>query len=260
MAQPVQIRIVGAGMMVAAAVALSGCNDFVIGDRPPSTAPSEPATSASAPVSTSATPQALPMLPERPAPGEGWVAFTDEQRLVSFELPEDWTVEPIEDPGDGFEEGGLHFEVLNADGDAKAELHTRITPRRDECEQDAASPYTVLASEPVDIPSTAEAEGSIEPRFVLRLIQGFRFFSSYGVTDMVGGAENSACVLLNTVQGPEHIGLYSFGDRIALAALDPSQVGSGTESFPTIADAQKRFDQADFDQIRRMITSLQVAS
>lgn len=260
MAPQKRFRLVGAGTFVVTMLVLTGCNDFVIGDRPPSTTPASTVPSASSSASASPTPEALPILPERPAPGDGWKVFTDEQRLVSFELPEDWTVAAIEDAGEGFAEGGLHFEVANADGDKMAELHTRINEQPDDCGESAASPYIVLASEPVDIPSTAEAEGSIEPRFVLRLIQGFRFFSSYGVTDVVGGSESTACVLSNTVQGPEHIGLYSFGDRIALAALDPSQVGSRTESFPTIADAQKRFDQADFDQIRRMITSLQVAS
>ena len=64
----------------------------------------------------------------------------------------------------------------------------------------------------------------------------------------------------NTVQGPDHIGLYSFGDAVQLQALDPTQVGSRTQSFATIAEAQKRFSQKDFDAIRRMIMSLQVAS
>jgi hypothetical protein len=200
------------------------------------------------------------MLPERPAPGDGWTVFSDEQRLVSFEVPESWVVEAIEDPGEGFEEGGMHFKVANADGAPMAQLHTRITPPAEECGADAASPYVVLSSEPVKLPSTGEAEGSIEPRFVVRVIQGFRFFSSYGITDMVGGADGAACVLYNTVQGPDHIGLYSFGDAVQVRALDPTQVGSRTESYATIAEAQKRFAHKNFDAIRRMIMSLQVAS
>lgn len=251
------LRLIGCSVIVSVAAGLSGCSDFVIGDRQPTTAPAESAAGTSA--ATSAAPTAMPMLPERAAPGDGWTVFTDEQRLVSFELPEAWTVELIENPGEGFEEGGLHYEVSTKDGKTVAELHTRISSRTQECEQDNASPYTVLASEPIDLPSTGEAEGSIEPRFVLRLIQGFRFFSSYGLTDVVGGAENAACVLSNTVQGPEHVGLYSFGDRVELSAPDPAQVSSRTESFPTIAAAQKRFTQDDFKQIRRMILSLQVA-
>lgn len=260
MTQPMRLRLIGVGMLLAAMVAVTGCDDFVIGDRPPATTAAEPAPSASAAATESPAPVALPMLPERPAPGDGWTVFADEQRLISFELPEDWTVEALENPGEGFEDGGLHFKVSDADGGPMAELHTKIAAPTGGCEQAAARPYIVLASEPVDLPSTAEADGSIEPRFVLRLIQGFRFFSSYGVTDVVGGEGNTACVLYNTVQGPEHIGLYSFGDRVSLSPLEPSQVGSRTESFATIAEAQTRFDQPDFDQIRRMISSLQVAS
>lgn len=258
MTRPVRSGLLGAVMLLAATATITGCDDLVIGDRPPASSSAAPGSSPSA--TPSPSPVALPMLPERPAPGGGWTAFTDEQRLVSFEVPESWTVEAIEDPGEGFDEGGMHLEVSDADGATRAEFHTRITPPAGECAADAASPYVVLTSEPVDLPSTAEAEGSIEPRFVVRLIQGFRFFSSYGVTDMVGGADGAACVLYNTVQGPEHIGLYSFGDATQLSALDPTQVGSRTESFATIVEAQKRFEQKDFDQIRRMIMSLQVAS
>lgn len=257
MARQTGLRLLSGALLVTMALSLTGCDDLVIGDRPPASPSASPSTGASA--TPSETPVALPMLPERPAPGDGWTVFTDEQRLVSFELPEGWVVEPIEDPGEGFDEGGLHFEVSNADGESLAELHTRVTPLSEECAADAASPYVVLSSEPVDVPSTAEAEGSIEPRFVVRLVQGFRFFSSYGLTDVVGGADGAACVLRNTVQGPAHIGLYSFGDATQLRALDPTQVGSRTESFATIAEAQKRFDQKGFDQIRQMIMSLQVA-
>ena len=260
MTRPVRFGLLGAVTLLAVTATITGCEDFEIGDRPPPSPSVSAAPESPAPATASPTPVALPMLPERAAPGDGWTAFTDEQRLVSFEVPEDWTVEAIEDPGEGFDEGGMHFDVSNADGATMAELHTRITPPSEECAADAASPYIVLSSEPVDIPSTAEAEGSIEPRFVVRLIQGYRFFSSYGITDMVGGADGAACVLYNTVQGPDHIGLYSFGDGIQLRALEPAQVGSRTASFATIAEAQKRFGQKDFDRIRRMIMSLQVAS
>lgn len=259
MARTVRFRLLSGVALLTAALSITGCDDLVIGDRPPAS-PSASTASESPASAPSESPVALPMLPERPAPGDGWTVFTDEQRLVSFELLEGWVVEAIEDPGEGFDEGGLHFEVSNADGQSLAELHTRITPVSEDCAADAASPYVVLSSEPVDVPSTAEAEGSIEPRFVVRLIQGFRFFSSYGLTDVVGGADGAACVLRNTVQGPDHIGLYSFGDATQLRALDPGQVGSRTESFATIAEAQTRFDANGFDQIRRMIMSLQVAS
>ena len=260
MKRTVGSRALGAVLILAVAATITGCDDFVVGDRPPASPAASATNDAPASASASPTPVALPMLPERTAPGNGWTAFTDEQRLVSFEVPEDWTVEPIEDPGEGYDEGGLHFDVSNAEGASMAELHTRIIPPSEECGEEAANPYIVLTSEPVDVPSTAEAEGSIEPRFVVRLIQGYRFFSSYGITDMVGGADGAACILNNPVQGPEHIGLYAFGDGIQLQALDPTQVGSRTESFATIAEAQKRFDQEDFERIRRMIRSLQVAS
>ncbi|WP_323958717.1 hypothetical protein GC088_09140 [Arthrobacter sp. JZ12] len=258
MRRQLRSRLLGAVVLVVAAAGVTGCDDFVIGDRPPASSSPSPSSAPASP-SPSTTPEALPMLPERAAPGGGWTVFTDDQRLISFEVREEWTVDPIEDLGEGFEEGGLHFSVSNADGAILAQLHTRIAEPSDECKPESASPYLVLASEPVDLPSTAAAEGSIEPRFVVRVIQGFRFFSSFGVTDRVGGADGAACTLYNTVQGPEHIGLYSFGDSVGLRALEPSQVSSRTPSFATIAEAQGRFNRDDFDSIRRMVMSLQVA-
>lgn len=246
------------GLLLAGSLAVAGCTGVEIGDRPvQSAAPSSDASSA-APEATAGQ-EPAPTVAARPAPDDDWQVFTDPAALVSFELPPDWTVEPIEDPGDGFEPESIHFAVANADGDPMAQLHTGITAVQEGCEPDNASPYTVILSQPVDLPSTAEAEQSIDPRLVVRLIEGYRFFSSFGVTDVVGGADGAACELFNTVQGPEHLGLYSFGYAISFTALTPEQVGSRTVSFDTIADAEEYFDSDQFTMVRRMIASLQVA-
>lgn len=252
-------RVMSAGaLLLAAALTVSGCTGVEIGDRPvQSAAPSSDASSA-APEATAGQ-EPAPTVAARPAPDDDWQVFTDPAALVSFELPPDWTVEPIADPGDGFDPESIHFAVNNADGDPMAELHTGITPVEQDCDPDNASPYTVILSQPVDLPSTAEAEQSIDPRLVVRLIEGYRFFSSFGVTDVVGGADGAACELYNTVQGPEHLGLYSFGDAISFTALTPEQVGSRTASFDTIADAEEFFDSDEFAAVRRMIASLEVA-
>lgn len=253
------MRVVPAGaLLLAAALTVSGCTGVEIGDRPvQSAAPSSDASSA-APEATAGQ-EPAPTVAARPAPDDDWQVFTDPAALVSFELPPDWTVESIEEPGDGFEPESIHFAVDNADGAPMAELHTGITAVGQDCDPDDASPYTVILSQPLDLPSTAEADQSIDPRLVVRLMEGYRFFSSFGVTDVVGGADGAACELYNTVQGPEHVGLYSFGDAISFTALTPDQVGSRTASFDTIADAEDFFDSDQFAMVRRMIASLEVA-
>ncbi|WP_019481239.1 hypothetical protein [Arthrobacter sp. TB 23] len=251
-------RIAAAGvLLLSVALAASGCTGVEIGDRPAQSATPSSDPSSAAPATTPPAPK--PTVADRPAPDDDWQVFTDPQALVSFELPPDWTAEPIEDPGEGFEPESVHVAVENADGRPVAELHTGITPTDEDCAPDDASPYTVILSQPVDLPSTAESDQSIEPRLVVRLIEGYRFFSSFGVTDVLGGVDGVACTLYNTVQGPEHVGLYSFGDAISLTALTPEQVGSRTASFETIADAEEFFDAEQFTQIRRMIASLEVA-
>lgn len=253
-------RITALGALaVTVAVVLSGCTGLEIGDRPAQTGtPSSSGSRSAAPQPTAET-TPKPTVPARPAPDDEWVVFTDPDALVSFEVPPDWLVEPIEDPGEEFAPDSVHLTVENPDGDLLAELHTGIIATERDCSPDDASPYTVILSQPVDLPSTAASDQSIDPRLVVRLIEGFRFFSSYGITDVVGGADGAACTLTNTVQGPEHIGLYSFGDTIELTALTPDQVGSNTVSFETIADADESFDSAQFTSIRRMIASLQLA-
>ncbi|MHA7153486.1 hypothetical protein [Arthrobacter sp. TMN-50] len=253
-------RITAMGALaVTVAVALAGCTGLEIGDRPAQTGtPSLSDNSPAAPQGTT-EPAPKPTVAARAAPDDDWVIFTDPDAIVSFEVPPDWVVEPIADAGDGFAPDSIHFAVENPDGVRMAELHTGINAAEEDCSPADASPYTVILSQPVDLPSTAESDLSIDPRLVVRLIEGFRFFSSYGVTDVVGGAEGAACTLFNTVQGPERIGLYSFGDAISLTALTPEQVGSRTASFETIADADKFFDSAQFTSIRRMIASLQLA-
>ncbi|MHA7277381.1 hypothetical protein ACX80O_12780 [Arthrobacter sp. Hz1] len=248
-------------LAVTVTVALAGCTGLEIGDRPAQTGTAAASSSDSSPAAPQATTESAPnpTVAVRPVPDDEWVIFTDPDSLASFEVPPDWVVEPIEAPGDGFAPDSIHLAVENPDGDLMAELHTGISAAPGDCSPDDASPYTVILSQPVELPSTAASDQSIDPRLVVRLIEGFRFFSSYGITDVVGGANGAACTLTNTVQGPEHIGLYSFGDAISLTALTPEQVGSRTESFETIADADKFFDSAQFTSIRRMIASLQLA-
>ena len=43
----------------------------------------------------------------------------------------------------------------------------------------------MISSVPLELP-TAGGEGTIPPRMVYRVIQGYRYFGSYGITNLVG--------------------------------------------------------------------------
>ena len=72
---------------------------------------------------------------------------------------------------------------------------------------------------------TAAARGPSIPHVVFRVIQGYKYFGSYGITNVVGGAGGKACALQNLVRGPEGKGDYSFGDLAVLKAFAPGPEG-----------------------------------
>jgi hypothetical protein len=45
----------------------------------------------------------------------------------------------------------------------------------------------VVSSVPVELPHLG-GEGTIDPHVVFRVIQGYKYFGSYGITNVVGGA------------------------------------------------------------------------
>ncbi len=190
---------------------------------------------------------------------KGWKMFADPNRLLSFELPAAWVVQPVKVESGEYSPNSLHYAVRTADGDLVAELHTGIIRKFPDCAQEKSVPYTVIASSPTELVTAADSTNTIEPRFVVRLMQGFTFFSSYGITDQVGGADGRACVLTNTVQGPEKVGRFSFGDAEAVAPKSPADTGPGTLTFPTIAKAEKHFDSQQFRTVQQMIRSLRLS-
>ena len=52
-------------------------------------------------------------------------------------------------------------------------------------------PYVVVSSVPVDLPHRG-GDGTIDPRVVFRVIQGYKYFGSYGITNIVGGTEGKS--------------------------------------------------------------------
>lgn len=249
--------LVAAGM-VAAALALAGCG-VSLGVPEKTTAPSPGASNPTVVTpsdgsSESATGPQAAASQSSPASATAadWKNFTDPGKTVSFEVPQDWSVQVLPSPG----AGALHLEVKDTAGTTMATLNTHITGLGGACQPASSRPYTVLASLPMVIPSDNTAPAAVEPRYVYRVIQGAtHFFASYGITDQSAGPDGKACLVSNTVTSKK-LGVYMFGDVLQFtSALDGSP---GLRAFATIADAQAYMRSTEYQNIQKMLTSLKV--
>ena len=191
---------------------------------------------------------------------DGWKVFSDPSRSLSFELPEAWVVQPIEPEPGTYAPDSLHYAVRTPEGATTAELHTGILTQEPPCPEAGRTPYYVIGSEPVELSDAPSAATVIEPRFVVRLITGFRFFGSFGVTDQPGGVDGLSCSLTNTIDGGGSLGRVSFGDLEVLAPKLPADTGPQTVSFGTIGEAEAYYATPEFATVREMIRSLRVAA
>ncbi|MGN7200962.1 hypothetical protein [Arthrobacter sp. SAFR-044] len=208
------------------------------------------AASATASATTSGEPQAVPT-------ATSWKTFSDPAKAVSFDLPADWIAQSVA-PEEGVLPGGLKVEVKKPDGTFMAALRTGLPPSSAECPESARRPYTVISSVPFDVAAQG-GEGTIPPRMVYRVIQGYRFFGSYGITNLVGGTDGQACELRNVVRGPAGKGDYSFGDLVSLKAFAPDEKVAPAKAFDTLGQAAQYVNESpDFANVQRMLMSLKV--
>lgn len=255
-----------AAALAIAAAALAGCSGdgkgtpaWTAGGSPGAGgAPSDPSAEPSA---GSPTPGASPGSTVPASPGStaaDWKVFTDPAKKISFELPRDWIAQSLP-PDQGTLPGALKIEVKDADGGYVATFQTGLRPRpAPACADKAAKPYVVVSSVPVDLPHRG-GEGTIDPHVVFRVIQGYKYFGSYGITNIVGGTAGKACVLQNLVRGPEGMGDYSFADLTALKAFAPDQKVAPAKAFDTLDQAAKYVnDGSEFANVQRMLMSLEI--
>ena len=263
-------RTPGRGIRIAAALALaaaalSGCSTdtkgapaWTAGGSPgaggsnsadPSAGSTNPAASPGSTASASAEPGST---------ASAWKVFTDPAKNVSFELPQEWIAQSVA-PAEGTMPGALKIEVKDADGGYLATLQTGLQPQpAAACADDAAKPYVVVSSVPVELPHRG-GEGTIDPRVVFRVIQGYKYFGSYGITNVVGGAEGKSCALQNLVRGPEGKGDYSFGDLTELKAFAPDQKVAPAKAFDTLGQAANYVNEgSEFANVQRMLMSLKI--
>jgi hypothetical protein len=230
----------------------------------PGTASGPGATSsdASAPASDAAATPATPAVSSSSASGPAataaaWKTFADPARTVSFDLPEEWIAQSVA-PEEGTLPGALKIEVKKQDGTFVAALRTGLPPSESACPDSGKKPYIVISSVPVELPGLT-GEGTIAPHAVFRLIQGYRYFGSYGITNLVGGADGQACELRNVVRGPAGKGDYSFGDVGVLKAFAPDEKVAPAKAFDTLGQAAMYVEEnPDFANVQRMLMSLEI--
>ncbi|MFF1829727.1 hypothetical protein [Paenarthrobacter sp. NPDC058040] len=218
-----------------------------------STTPAPPSGSsqASATPEGSGSPDAVPT-------ASSWKTYTDPARSVSFELPQEWIVQSVA-PDAGSLPGALKVEVKDAAGKYVATLQTGLPAAAPaDCPAGQAKPYVVISSIPLDVPHS-DGAGTIDPRVVFRVIQGYKFFGSYGITNVVAGAEGQSCELRNRVLGPSGKGDIAFGDVTALDAFAADEKVAPAKSFDTLDLAAKYVAHgSEFANVQRMLLSLKV--
>ncbi|HSN36085.1 MAG TPA: hypothetical protein VLT34_07025 [Arthrobacter sp.] len=259
-----------AAVVALAAVVLSGCSSENKGapawtsDSGPgpggSPSTSEPTTSepTAGSTATAATPGSTSGSPEPGSTAADWKVFTDPAQSISFELPQDWIAQSVA-PEPGTLTGALKIEVKDAQGGYLATLRTGLPARpAAACAENAAKPYVVVSSVPVELPHRG-GEGAIAPHVVFRVIQGYKYFGSHGITNIVGGTAGTSCTLQNLVRGPEGKGDYSFADLAELRAFAPDEKVAPAKAFDTLDEAAKYVNEgSDFANVQRMLMSLKI--
>jgi hypothetical protein len=273
------IRIAAA--LAVTAAALSGCSSdgkgtpaWTAGSGPPGTttpgaSSADPSPGASSGASAGATSGASPgTTADATASGAGpavpgatasaWKVFTDPAKSISFELPQEWVAQSVT-PDPETMPGALKIEVRDAEGGYLATLQTGLRPQPDPaCAAEAARPYVVVSSVPVELPHGG-GEGTIDPHVVFRVIQGYKYFGSYGITNILGGSGGTSCALRNLVRGPEGRGDYSFGDLAVLRTFAPDQKIAPAKAFDTLDQAAKYVNGgSEFANVQRMLMSLKI--
>lgn len=258
------VAVLGALILVATA----GCSSegkggavWTAGSNSATPGSATPSVSGTATPSGGATASGSPSAPSTATAGataSAWKTYSDAAKKVSFDLPSDWIAQSVT-PDAGSMPGALKIEVKDAKGAYKATLHTGLPSASPaDCDPAAKRPYTVVSSVPVDLPH-ADGDSMIPPHVVFRVIQGYKYFGSYGITNVVGGAEGKACSLHNVVRGPDGKGDYSFGDLAELKAFAPDQKVAPAKSFDTLAQADKYVNEgSEFANVQRMLMSLKI--
>jgi hypothetical protein len=218
---------------------------------PPSTTSTAPGTSA-APVPTLTSPPATPTVTVKPpADGTAWMTFTTADGELAFDLPAEWNVrDPAGELPDG---GGAFAEVTNEAGRPLATLRTNMATGSTCTEK---YPYSEFESQQMP----ALAQDSEVPRYVFETRGDATApgpantpAAAYGITTVPAATGDAACPIFHFFTWPPTAAMFG-------AFYNPDNNRTpGAESLPYLEQARKYMDTTEYQNIRRMITSLRPA-
>ena len=94
--------------------------------------------------------------------------------------------------------------------------------------------------------------------FVYRTLLGYKYFGSYGLTDN-RLATFQACTVENTVNGPNPVGIYSFGTAVRHGTPAPGEKTGLLDKYGLIAEAERFITTKRFKTVQQVIMTLQIA-
>ncbi|MCQ6272943.1 hypothetical protein M8J71_21015 [Pseudarthrobacter sp. R1] len=245
--------------MILVSVVLAGCGPQA--GPPTATTPgatdTAPATSAAPSPSVTSTPPAgqatttATATAKPPAEGTVWMTFTTADGQLAFDLPAEWSVR---DPAGELPEGGGAFaEVTNEAGKPLATLRTNMATGSTCTEK-----YPFSEFETQELPALAQ-NGDV-PRYVFETRGDATApgpadtpAAAYGITTVEAPTGGSACPIFHFFTWPPTAAMFG-------AFFNPeNNVTPGAESLPYLEQARKYMDTPEYQDIRRMITSLRPA-
>lgn len=236
-------------VLVLAAVAVAGCGQQAGPPQSTTSAPSPPSMQPSVPsagTGTTTTPAPIPTSTKG-----AWATFTTADGQLAFDHPAGWSVR---DPAGELPEGGGAFaEVTNEAGKPLATLRTNMATGSTCTEK---YPFTELESQ--QLPALAQA-GTV-PRFVYETRGNSGTpgpdntpAAAYGITVSAAPDGNLACPIFQFFTWPPTAAMFG-------AFYNPeNNTTPGSESLPYLEQARKYMDTTEYQNIRRMITSLRPA-
>jgi hypothetical protein len=243
--------------MILVSVVLAGCGPQA--GPPTATTPAAtattPATSAAPSPSVTSTPPdgkaTTTATAKPPAEGAAWMTFTTADGQLAFDLPAEWNVR---DPAGELPEGGGAFaEVTNEAGKPLATLRTNMATGSTCMEK-----YPFSEFESQELPALAQ-DGDV-PRYVFETRGDATApgpadtpAAAYGITTVEAPTGGSACPIFHFFTWPPTAAMFG-------AFYNPeNNVTPGAGSLPYLEQARKYMDTAEYQDIRRMITSLRPA-
>lgn len=187
-------------------------------------------------------------------PPSGWETFTTSDGGLSFDVPLRWGVR---DPAAEMPLEGEFVDVVNEAGKPMASLRTNVVTGT-ECTQ--KYPFVVFDSQPLQALAEPGAADTPVPRFVFEArgsgtdpVAVPPTIAGYGITMMPEESGSTACPMFHLFLWPPSGALFG-------AVYNPeNNTTPGDPSLPYLEKARLYAATAEYQDIRRMITSLRPA-